>query len=318
MSEHYDAGAPTRAPNEITRRFKCKAERTVMKLAHAQTALLARSALSSGNLSHFTKKLTCNLFSWSTILGNRALTGPKNRCFKKVFDLDQDEGMRILTSRGWLSTTPVEFQRAILSNCRWQRLEAGVSIQEGGEEIGELIGLAQGIVEMRTILGPDDTPIMHFAHPVVWFGYIPIIFGTPRRINGAAKTPVWLARIPHAAVMAELTKRPEWWRHFLQPALYYGDVAVNIAADLLIRDSERRCAAVLLRLCGRRFAGPDDSHPCEAPVTQDELAGAANLSRNSVGAMLKRMAARGLIRLGYRGVIILAPPALRAFVETGQ
>jgi CRP-like cAMP-binding protein len=80
--------------------------------------------------------------------------------------------------------------------------------------------------------------------------------------------------------MAALLERPEWWRHFLQPALTYGDVSNTVAADLLIRDSERRCAAVLLRLSGRRFAGPDDSSPVEVPLTQDDLAGAANLSCN--------------------------------------
>ena len=231
--------------------------------------------------------------------------------------MDQKEGLRILTRRGWLSTTPVDFQRAILAKCRWDRLEAGVSIQEGGEEVGELIGLASGVVEMRTILGPADTPIMHFAHPVFWFGYVPIIFGKPRRITGVAKTTVWLGRIPHAAVMGALAQRPEWWRHFLQPALIYGDLALNIAADMLIRDSERRCAAVLLRMGGRRFAGPEDQKPVDVLLTQDELAGAANLSRNSVGTMLKRMAARGLIDMGYRGVTVLSPVALRNFVEQG-
>ncbi len=231
--------------------------------------------------------------------------------------MNQDEGMRILASRGWLSATPEDFRRALLSHCRWYRLEAGASIQEGGEEIGELIGLADGVVEMRPILGRADTPIMHFVHPVTWFGYIPIIFGTPRRITGAAKTPVWLARIPHAAVMAGLDARPEWWRHFLQPALTYGDVAVNIAADLLIRDSERRCAATLLRLSGRRFAGPGDADPIEVPLTQDELAGSANLSRNSVGTMLRRLAARGLVEPAYRAVVVCHPKALRTFVEQG-
>jgi CRP/FNR family cyclic AMP-dependent transcriptional regulator len=89
------------------------------------------------------------------------------------------------------------------------------------------------------------------------------------------------------------------------------------AADLLIRDSERRCAAVLLRLGGRRFAGPDDEEPVEVPVMQDELAGAANLSRNSVGTMLQRLKGRGLVEPGYRGIAIRAPKALRAFVDWG-
>ena len=90
-----------------------------------------------------------------------------------------------------------------------------------------------------------------------------------------------------------------------------------MAADLLIRDSERRCAAVLLRMAGRRFADPDDTTPVDALLTQDELAGAANMSRNSVGTMLKRLAARGLIELGYRTMVVMSPAALRSFVEHG-
>jgi len=185
----------------------------------------------------------------------------------------------------------------------------------GSEEGGELIGLAQGHIEMRTVLGRADTPLMHFAHAVFWLGYGPIIFGQPRRVAASARTPVWVARIPQPTVRALLTRRPEWWPHFLPLALIYGDIAVNIAADLLIRDSERRCAAVLLRLSGRRFAGPEDGAPVDVPLTQDEVAGAANLSRNSAGTMLRRLAARGLIDLGYRGIIVRAPAALRAFVD---
>jgi CRP-like cAMP-binding protein len=180
-----------------------------------------------------------------------------------------------------------------------------------------LIGLARGIVEMRTILGRADTPIMHFAHPVFWFGYVPILTGRPRRVAAAAKSPVWLARIPQATVRALLAERPEWWRHLMQLSIIYGDVSQTIAADLLIRSSERRCAAVLLRLGGRRFAGPQDNDPIEVSVTQTGLAGAANLSRNSVGAMLQRLKARGLIEPGYRGIVVSAPAALRAFVDRG-
>ena len=196
--------------------------------------------------------------------------------------------MRILTNGGWLAKTPGDFQRAILSGCRWQFLDAGEPVQAGGEEAAELIGLAQGAIEMRTILGAADTPLMHVAHPVFWLGYVPLILGQPRRLTASAKTPSWLARIPQYAVESLLLERPEWWRFFLQPAIIYGDVSQTVAADLLIRDSERRCAAVLLRLSGHRFASPTDRQPVEVSLTQDELAGAANLSRNSTGTMLRR------------------------------
>ncbi len=225
--------------------------------------------------------------------------------------------MTILSNGGWLAAAPVEFQHAILSRCDWGHLDTGTSIQSGGEEEGELIGLARGVLELRTILGPADTAIMHFGHPVLWLGYSPTIFGQTRRIAASARTPVWIARIPQAEVTALLDRRPEWWRHFIQPTIVYGDIAVTIAADLLIRDSERRCAAALIRLGGRRHAGPDDGETVKVSVTQNELAGAANLSRNSVGTMLQRLKARGLIELGYRGMTIRAPAALRAFVDGG-
>ena len=174
--------------------------------------------------------------------------------------MDQEEGLRILASCGWLGATPVDFQRAILSRSRWQRIEEGEPIQAGGEEIGELIGLAHGVIEMRTILGPSDTPLIHIVQPVFWLGYVPLILGQARRLAANAKTTAWLARIPQDAVNRALSARPEWWQFFLQPAIIYGDVSQTVAADLLIRDSERRCAAVLLRMAGRRFAALDDIH----------------------------------------------------------
>ena len=223
----------------------------------------------------------------------------------------------MLSPDGWLSATPVDFREAILSRCRWERLNAGAPIQAGGEEEGELIGVAAGIIETRTILGPADTPIMHFIHPVFWIGYLPILSGRPRRLAASARTPIWIARVSRDEVTALLAKRPEWLRHFMQLAIVYGDVASNVAADLLIRDSERRCAAVLLRLSGLRFVGRDDGAAVEVPLTQSELAGAANLSRNSVGTIVQRLKARELIDLGYRGMTIRDPAALRTFVDEG-
>jgi CRP-like cAMP-binding protein len=230
--------------------------------------------------------------------------------------MDRNEGLRVLTRRGWLSATPAVFQHALLAGCGWYRVEAGAPIQVGGETTGELIGLAQGCIEMTTTLGAADTPIMHLAHPPFWFGYFPIIFGQSRRISATARTPVWLASVPQAKVRGLLAERPARWEHFLPLALVYGDTVVTIAADLLIRSTERRCAAVLLRMGGCRFTGPEDAAAIDIPLTQDELAAAANLSRNTTGTVLRKLAARGLVELGYRGMVVRAPSALRAFVDS--
>jgi hypothetical protein len=122
--------------------------------------------------------------------------------------LDREEGLRSVTTRGWLSTTPLDFQRAILSGCDLHRFEAGAPLQIGGEERGELIGHAQGILAMRTTLGPADTPIMHLAHPVSWLGYVPPLFNKPRRIAASARTHVWVVRVPEQTINRTLSEHP--------------------------------------------------------------------------------------------------------------
>ncbi len=39
--------------------------------------------------------------------------------------MDREEGMDVLSHGAWFSNTPVKFRRALLSRCRWERLEAG-------------------------------------------------------------------------------------------------------------------------------------------------------------------------------------------------
>jgi CRP/FNR family cyclic AMP-dependent transcriptional regulator len=231
--------------------------------------------------------------------------------------LDREEGLRSVTTRGWLSETSYEFQRALLSGCDLRRFEAGAPLQVGGEERGELIGLAQGILALRTTLGPADTAMMHLAHPVSWLGCVPALFNKPQRIAASARTLAWVVRISEKTIKRTLSEHPQWCAHFLQLLLNYGDVNAAMASDLMIRDAERRCTAALLRLAGCRFASPQDAGAVEAAVTQDELAGAANLSRNSVGVMLRRLQRRGLIRVEYGRMIVLAPRVLRAFVDQG-
>jgi CRP-like cAMP-binding protein len=113
-----------------------------------------------------------------------------------------------------------------------------------------------------------------------------------------------------------LSKRPHWWRHLGVLAFENGNIAANAAADLKIRDSKRRCIAALLRLSGCRFSDPAEETPIEVMLTQEELAAMANMSRNNIGEVLRKLAERRLIELGYRTIIVRAPAALRAIIDS--
>lgn len=88
-------------------------------------------------------------------------------------------------------------------------------------------------------------------------------------------------------------------------------LAVQALADLYIEDNERRCAAVLLRVAGCRESGAE---PATATLTQDDLASLCNLSRATTSLVVRGLAARGFVLLGYRTITIPTPDQLRRFV----
>lgn len=229
--------------------------------------------------------------------------------------MERDEGLRVLCGEGWLSGRPAEFQTALLAGCRWQRLEGGAPITTAGDDNADMVGLVRGIVELTSAFGSPDTPIMHLSHAVFWMGYGPLLSGQPRRVTANARTAVWIVRIAHGHVMGVLARHPEWWRHFMPLALEYGDTAVGIAADLLIRGSERRCAAVMLRLSGCRIRDPSEPGPLALPLSQDSLAAAANLSRNTVGSLLRKLERNGLVQIGYSTITLRDVPSLRVIAD---
>jgi CRP-like cAMP-binding protein len=76
--------------------------------------------------------------------------------------------------------------------------------------------------------------------------------------------------------------------------------------------AEQRVVATLLRLAGRRFAHPASPPLASVPITQQEMAVAANLSRSSAGKVLRNLARDGAIAINYGSIEILAPDTLAA------
>jgi len=86
----------------------------------------------------------------------------------------------------------------------------------------------------------------------------------------------------------------------------------------LIHNASARCAAVLLRLAGRRWAsGPDAELPVEIPASQNELAMLCNVSRNTFSRVVKDLSSRGFLTLNYRSLTLNDPARLRDIANAG-
>lgn len=223
----------------------------------------------------------------------------------------------LLRHNGGLSHVSAEFADAFLAHCRWRHVPAGTGIQHAGDTAGTMTGVGRGVISITTSLSAADASMVHIGHPGVWFGFAPIFLGGSLPNSVVARTDCILATMTKAELEAILVSRPAWWRDVGVLAMVAINTATSIAGDLMIRDSARRCAAVLLQIADCRLADPHGAQPVEAPLSQEELAAMANLSRTSVSAILRDLEEEGLIKLGYRTVTIQHPALLRSRVNDG-
>jgi CRP/FNR family transcriptional regulator, cyclic AMP receptor protein len=225
-------------------------------------------------------------------------------------EMDARRGELVLSKHGWLSRMPADFRAAILRNCVWQNYEAGASLFVAGDAPGGIFGIADGSVGTSTLLGAPDAPMVHIARRGYWSGEGSVLSGEPRRMSASAITAALVANVPLTALYTLLSERTEWWQHIGQLALSNIDIIGNGFVDLMIRNSGRRCAAVMLRLCECRFIDAIDISR-EVMITQEEIAAMANLSRSTVNIILRRFAKQRLIELRYRSIVVVETKRLR-------
>ena len=226
---------------------------------------------------------------------------------------DTQDAAAYLAGSGWLASTSPEFASAILDMVQWRRFGPGESIIHAGDSNADLLGLAMGTVALTSSLGAADAPVAHIVSAPFWFGYAPLINHRTRILSCTARSPALVAQVRQGALKHLLAEHPGHWHYIAMLAQSGIETALNIATDLMIRSSRRRCAATLLRIAGCRFA--DTPPPAIAWTNQEELGGIANLARSTLNLILGDLEGEGLISRGYNQIILHNPSALRAIAD---
>ncbi len=225
------------------------------------------------------------------------------------------ETARELASReGWLSLMPAAFRQAVLERCVLQRFAAGAGIYAVGDAPGGIYGLVSGSVRVTIAPGDEGPFFAHLMQPGIWIGEGPALSGLPRLVGLSAGRDSEVLHLPLAAIHGIVEANPAAWRCIGALSLLNTQMAIGVVNDLMIRDDAKRFIATLLRLGSCRLALPVRQPPIAVDASQEELATMANLARTTVSAILKRLAASGLVALDYRRTIILQPDRLRAML----
>ena len=224
-----------------------------------------------------------------------------------------------LPIRGWLAASSAQFRREFLALARPRSFACGSVIYRAGDVGRDLFGICSGVVLVECRFTHPDAVLLHMLRPGEWFGTLDWLTERSRRFfSTVARTDVEVLRVPGDEMQALLRRRPEGAVDLGRNAIWGMDLAMQCAADLLIKDASARCAAGLLRLAGGRWAsGPEADLPKEIPASQTELAMLCNVSRNTFSRVVKEFASRRLVTLGYKSLTVNDPVRLRAVAEGG-
>lgn len=223
------------------------------------------------------------------------------------------EARRALAERGWLADCPDDFRNALLGEGVFRIATPGTEFMHAGDMRGGLVAIARGTAEIAFLDGHPDTRAIHLGHDGMWAGYKTLL-GRPRQLSMVARSEVLWGLVPQTALERLLAQHPGWWRHICLLADQLTDIASVAFADLTRQDSTERAIAVLLRLGGCRHVDPPEL-PVDVRISQLDLASMATMSRNTLNAIIADLAARKLIRIGYRSISLIDTSGLRAVLD---
>lgn len=214
---------------------------------------------------------------------------------------------------GWLSERAEDFQQAVLSAVTVRRYGTGEYTHHIGDAPGGIYCVQQGSFAVLAQNAASSIVLGHVMRRGGWFGQGPLMTGRPRALIFRAMEPSSVLYLSLARIDEICRRLPQGQLGFATLTEYNSVISYRVISELLIRRSDQRIAAVLLRLLDQNdsAADPDTDAGAGLPLTQADLAEMANVSRHTANAVLGQFEHRGWVRLGYGRIALLDEAGLR-------
>lgn len=208
-----------------------------------------------------------------------------------------------------VAPTRAEGAMAELLRCegRHQRFAAGALIQQRGDAGGGFWLIEQGTVSICRFGMEGAVTVFGVLGAGDLFGELAHFTGLPRQVDAVADTDAVLVRIEPLLIERLLDENPNFARWLLKSL---GN-QLRTALDRIERDrnlpASSRIVRLLLDLANRE--GP------RIAITHQALGELLGLSRVTVGQVLGELAKTGLLRPGYRQIVVTDLAQLRQLLD---
>lgn len=211
---------------------------------------------------------------------------------------------------GWLAGQSEGFRNRVIAASRLCHATASQLVFAAGDSPGGIYGVIRGGFGVHITTADHLPRLAHIYRDGRWFGFGSMVGDAERNISIMAMEDSVYLHLPLLSIQQILSEDPEAPLRLARLSNEKVTNVMRIACDLMIADTARRIAAVLLRVT----AADDGIEPVDPEgfhITQHDLAEMANASRPYVNKVLSDFADRGWIRKRYHCIRILQPEQLR-------
>jgi CRP/FNR family transcriptional regulator, cyclic AMP receptor protein len=188
-----------------------------------------------------------------------------------------------------------------------RRLARGRSLFVQGQPTSAFYGLAEGEIETRFTAADGTVSVLEHVQPPQLFGLAAFAAGRPSAYEALARRPSRLWVLGPQAYEFLMDEMPGFARALLSEFAQRYAGTLDLLEASRHRSAEQRFALALAQLVRERSDGPPDAEGWQAvSATQADLAALANLSRQTVNALLRRAVTEGRLRSGYRRLWVRA------------
>jgi CRP-like cAMP-binding protein len=214
----------------------------------------------------------------------------------------------ILSSIGWLSLQPEDFQAEVFRRAVPVKFRAGEAIYQIGDPLGGIYGFVTGAVKVTVAPTRAAPQLLHVMTPGGWTGEGCFLSRQRRRVGLQAAIDTTAVYLPLELMDQMAGRDPLATRRFTQIMMLNLDTVLMAFYDLQDSSEHRRIARAL-----RRVAAMENT---PIPLAQYALGMLSNTSRKTVNAALKRFARSGWVRTAYRSVVVMDLKGLTRFAES--
>lgn len=205
------------------------------------------------------------------------------------------------TPPNWIHSLPADLSTNLLKRARLHSYLQNDLIYDLGDAPGGIYGIVSGVVGIGT---DDNESSMIYGHLMgrgAWIGENAVLTGSNRQVAAvvlSSQADIASVSFPVLNEFAEV--EPRLWKALAALSAQNAQIAIQTARDLMIRDADGRCLAVLRRIANS--IGANQS----IPISQEELAEMCGVSRGALSKSLGKLEGLDLLKRGYRSIELAA------------